>query len=271
MSRFKRIGGWMAMGGLTVLLTWLLLAGLTKTMKHTTVDAGIQDDQPIAVKTELAPEIYREHQSSAKNQIKPRTSGEGSPTHDTSPQAEALPSPDITAIRTAYQRTGATVLAQELPPIRGEASSPEEYLTFARAAGFRFVLFNEDRTNLAEIVFDGDQPAMTLKPEIDFRRYAKQGRLIDHPELVRIAHELATVHGIAAGSLYALLPLDFDRYLRGKLISLLHDEHVSPDTVRFVQVKFCIKGAVPGHTLPTMEVLRIVHQQGEIIPHDPEM
>jgi hypothetical protein len=67
-----------------------------------------------------------------------------------------------------------------------------------------------------------------------------------------------------------LVPKAFDAYLNGKLMTVLRDEHLAPQTVRWVEVKFCMKGAIPGRTLPTMNVLRIVHNNGKTEPNDPE-
>lgn len=267
----KRFSGWVVMGGLAVLLTWIFLAGLTRTMRLTIADEGKEEGQVIVVRADMAPEKNQAPQHSEKNQDTHRVPvpKEKSPAVDSTSSA-TLRSPSLESIREAYQRTGGAVHSH-VPPIRSEASSLEEYLAFSKAAGFRFVLFAKDRADVTEISFDEGQPTIDLSPSINFHQYAKQGRLIQDSKLVEMARALATEQGLSEGALFALVPKAFDEYVSGKILTILHDEGLAPESVRWVEIKLSLKGALPGLMRPTLNVLRVIHQGGASVPHDPEM
>lgn len=166
-----------------------------------------------------------------------------------SARAPAAQAARLMALRGEFKENGVNFLAggkglNDLPAVLGAAESTEMYLAFARAWGFRFVVYGEDsRHYLGELRFAAGEPEIV---PVDMQQlktqFSTKGRLVQHPGIVAMARGAASKYEEDV-TVYALSPREFEAYLAGKILKLMKINGFK-DVASF-EANFTVKRSMP--------------------------
>lgn len=174
-------------------------------------------------------------------------------------------------LREDYQNAGVEFLAkgrgmEDLPDLKGVSSSLEEYLAFTKIANFRFLIFSREKNAYeGEIIFSNSlTPVFRSLDNMDLKNYSQRGRIIENVDLLNRIEGILTKHEITDVDIYAIVPLNFDRYMIGKILKIIGD---NMDDIAWIEVRFIKRGLSP-----VMKVNKIMHRDGtSIAVQDPEV